>query len=151
MIAAIEIDVLRDDEIEAAVALWRDAGLTRPWNDPRADAHRALAGPSSTILAVRLAGAVVGTAMVGDDGHRGWVYYVGVRADARGRGLGKMLMRAAERWLADRGVPKLNLLVRDDNTAVRDFYRRIGYETSDVVVLSRDLSGAAGSSGPHDP
>jgi hypothetical protein len=34
-----------------AVALWHEVGLTRPWNDPLADLERALAGPSSSVLA----------------------------------------------------------------------------------------------------
>ena len=57
---------LRDDEIEAAIALWRGAGLTRPWNDPHADAVLALAAPSSTILAGRLGEMLAATAMGGD-------------------------------------------------------------------------------------
>ena len=44
--ASVEIGELREAEIEAAVALWREAGLLRPWNDPRADIRLALAGPS---------------------------------------------------------------------------------------------------------
>jgi hypothetical protein len=59
------------------VVLWHDSGLTRPRNDPDADLRRAVAGPSSTILAaVDDGGGLLGTAMVGHDGHRGWPYYV---------------------------------------------------------------------------
>ena len=56
----------------------REAGLTRPWNDPNADIALALATPSSTVLAGRIDGRLVATAMVGSDGHRGWVYYLAV-------------------------------------------------------------------------
>lgn len=68
-----EIARLNDAEIAAAVALWEAAGLTRPWNDPVADARRALAGPASTILAAHRDGVLIGTVMTGHDGHRGWV------------------------------------------------------------------------------
>ena len=54
-----------------AVALWEVAGLGRPWNDPHAAYARVLACPTATILALRAAGRLVATAMVGDDGHRG--------------------------------------------------------------------------------
>lgn len=134
-----EITPLTPAEIPAAAALWAAAGLTRPWNDPIADAHRALAGPASTILAARTGTALVGTVMTGHDGHRGWVYYLAVAEPARRTGIARRLMAAAESWCAARGIPRLNLMVRADNAAAHGFYTRLGYRASDVVVLQRDL------------
>lgn len=124
---------------DAAIALWHAAGLTRPWNDPRGDLERALAGPSSDVLAVTDDGRLLGTAMVGHDGHRGWVYYVAVAAEARRTGLGRALMAAAEAWVSARGIPKLNLMVRGDNAAAQGFYAALGYGRDDVSVMSRRL------------
>jgi ribosomal protein S18 acetylase RimI-like enzyme len=124
---------------EEAVALWEECGLTRPWNDPRADLDRALAGESSTVLAVLSEGRLLGTAMVGHDGHRGWVYYLAVAPAARGSGLGRELMAAAEEWVAARGIPKLMLMVRSSNTAVLGFYEQLGYVVEDTAVLGRRL------------
>lgn len=128
---------------EAAVALWHECGLTRPWNDPVADLARALDGPSSTVLAVLdgVGPRLVGTAMVGHDGHRGWVYYLAVHPSRRGSGIGRSLMTASERWLASRGIPKIQLMVRGDNRPALGFYDRLGYEHADVVVLGRRLDG----------
>lgn len=127
---------------EAAVALWEECGLTRPWNDPHADLARALSGPSSTVLAaVTGTGALLGTAMVGHDGHRGWVYYLAVAPAARSTGLGRSLMAACEEWVAERGIPKLMLMVRGSNTAVLGFYGALGYAAEDTVVLSRWFDG----------
>jgi ribosomal protein S18 acetylase RimI-like enzyme len=134
------ISDLRTDEIDAAVALWDTCGLTRPWNDPRADARLALAGETSTILAERRDGRLVATAMVGADGHRGWVYYLAVDPALRGQGLGEAMMRAAEAWVAARGLPKIQLMVRADNAAVLAFYKAIGYATEDVTVMSLRFS-----------
>lgn len=58
---------------EATVALWEAAGLTRPWNDPRGDFDLALATATSAILLAEDDTAIVGSVMVGFDGHRGWV------------------------------------------------------------------------------
>ena len=135
------IDGLREDEIDAAVELWLTVGLTRPWNDPHADARLALAGETSTILAGHLDGRLVATAMVGADGHRGWVYYLGVSPDCRGRRFGEAMMRAAEHWIVARGMPKLQLMVRTDNAAVISFYEAIGYKQEEVAVLSRRFDG----------
>lgn len=135
----LTIGELRSDEAEHAIALWHEQKLTRPWNDPRADLQFALGKPSSTVLAGRRGGRLVATVMVGHDGHRGWVYYVAIAGDCQGQGLGRAMMRAAERWLAERGVPKLQLMVRSDNARAIGFYETIGYERGDVVVLGRRL------------
>ncbi len=137
----ILIGLLDVGEIEQVAALWQACGLTRPWNDPGADARRALDGPSSTILAARRGGDLVGSVMVGDDGHRGWVYYMSVRPGDQGSGIGRVLMAAAEDWLRQRGVPKLNLMVRGDNLPARGFYEALGYAENDVVVLARFIDG----------
>ena len=126
------------------VALWHACGLLRPWNDPEADLRRALRGPDSTVLACVDDGTLLGTAMVGHDGHRGWVYYLAVAPAARGRGLGRRLMEACEAWAAQRGIPKIQLMLRKDNAAARGFYERLGYERSDVIVLGRRLDSPSG-------
>ena len=72
-------------------------------------------------------GRVVATVMVGEDGHRGWVWYVVADPALKGIGLGRFVMAAAEAWLAARGVWKVQLLVRQDNVAVKQFYEHLGY------------------------
>lgn len=135
---------LPHDLVEEAVRLWEATGLTRPWNDPRADLARALTGPSSTVLAALTLdqppdapGSLVGTVMVGYDGHRGWVYYLAVDPARQGQGLGSSLMAAAEEWLRTRGVPKVQLMVRATNTALVSFYGRLGYADQDCLVLGK--------------
>lgn len=127
------------EDCESVVALWHAAGLTRPWNDPRADFALALASPSSTILLKRADSQVVGSVMVGFDGHRGWVYYLATSPDARGHGIGRALMTGAEAWLKARACPKVQLMVRGDNHAARGFYDAIGYDLQDVVTIGRRL------------
>ena len=133
------IRTLTSHDMEAAVALWEATGLTRPWNDPRADFQRAFAGPASAVLGWCEDEAVVGTAMVGDDGHRGWVYYLAVAPSRRGQGLGRVLMTACEDWLGQRGAPKIQFMVRTSNEAVLSFYARLGYDVQDCLVLGRRL------------
>lgn len=131
---------LPDSLTEEAVALWHASGLTRPWNDPHADLARALAGPTSTVLAAEDEdGRLLGTAMVGHDGHRGWVYYLAVQPALRRSGLGRALMHASEEWLRERRVPKVNLMVRTTNSAVIAFYEALGYKDGEVVVLGKFL------------
>lgn len=133
---SLVIGDLRDDEIEAAAALWHAAGLTRPWNDPYADVRLAMDSPASTILAGRLDGALVGTAMVGFDGHRAWVYYLAVAPSQQGRGHGRAMLQACEGWARGRGAPKIQLMVREGNPAA-GFYAALGYAPDAAAVWSR--------------
>ena len=139
----VDVQPLAPHHHDDAVALWHAAGLTRPWNDPVADLERALAGPASTVLAAVSDGRLVGTVMLGHDGHRGWVYYLAVADDQRRRGAGSALVRASEQWLVERDIPKLQLMVRRDNVDARSFYAPLGYDVVDVVVLGRRLDGVA--------
>ena len=83
--------------------------------------------------------ALIGTALVGHDGHRGWVYYLAIARQAQGEGRGAALMVACESWLRERGVPKLNLMVRRGNADAEAFYDALGYEVDAVCVRSRRL------------
>ena len=133
---------MKPEEIGAAVKLWRACSLTRPWNDPDGDARLAMTTPASTLLAGRLDGRVIATAMTGFDGHRAWVYYLAVDPDRRGEGHGKAMMKACEVWASECSAPKIHLMVRRDNRAATGFYDALGYAEQAVLVLGRRLDGA---------
>ncbi len=127
--------------MDSLLALWDRCGLTRPWNDPRGDIEFASKSPSTELLLGRFGGQVRASAMVGHDGHRGWVYYLAVDAELRGHGFGAMMMTAAEDWLREQGIAKAMLMVREDNKTVCDFYEAIGYEIQERVIYAKWLDG----------
>jgi ribosomal protein S18 acetylase RimI-like enzyme len=128
---------IKDADIEPVVALWERCGLTRPWNDPRADIALARRTEGSTVLIGWLDDVIAASVMVGSDGHRGWLYYMGVDPKLQRAGLGRQIMAAAETWLLARGVPKIQLMVRGENAQAQGFYRQLGYEPQDTVVLGK--------------
>ncbi|MFP5518005.1 MAG: GNAT family acetyltransferase [Alphaproteobacteria bacterium] len=128
------------DDCDAVVALWTACGLVMPWNDPAADFALALSKSSSTVLAAVEGGRVVATAMVGQDGHRGWIYYVAVDPARQGGGLGRRMVAEAEGWLVAAGMPKVQLLVRETNQRVLAFYERLGYARSPVTMMQKWLT-----------
>jgi len=48
-------------------------------------------------------------------------------------------MQAAERLLAERGCPKINLQVRSDNQYAVAFYQALGYQIDDVISFGKRL------------
>ena len=132
---------IADADVATVIGLWQACRLTRPWNDPAADIALARRGPNSTILIGRADSHIVATAMVGHDGHRGWVYYVATDPDRRAKGFGRALMDAAEDWLRAAGIAKLQLLVRPENSGVAAFYQSIGFGEQKILFLTKWLDG----------
>lgn len=131
---------------ERIIALWRDvfpeyADPTRPQRDPAANIDRKLAfGDGLFWLAEDETGALVGTVMAGWDGHRGWLYSLGVAPSHRRRGIGRALIAHAEAELRRRGCPKINLQVlRANGGGAIPFYRALGYAPDDVESLGKRL------------
>ena len=127
-----------EDELDV-IALWERCGLTRSWNDPRKDVQRKLGVQRELFLVGVRSGAIVAAVMAGYDGHRGSVNYLAVDPQYRRRGYGAALMRRVEQMLAERGCPKINLMVRTANAEVIAFYRKLGYAPDEVVPLGKRL------------
>ncbi len=133
------IRAYRDSDFAEVVALWRACELTRPYNDPATDIEFCRGSGHGEILVGEADGRIVASAMVGHDGHRGWIYYLAVDPARRKSGLGRRITEEAEAWLRARGVPKVQLLIRATNLGVRQFYQRLGYEDAPSVVMQRWL------------
>jgi hypothetical protein len=132
---------LQDVDVESVVTLWKRCDLTRPWNDPYKDIQFAREGETSTVLVGDVEGRVVASVMVGHDGHRGVLYYLAVDPEFQKRGYGKSTVAAGETWLRDRGVWKINLMVRSENEVAGRFYERMGYEINPVTSFGKRLDG----------
>ncbi len=128
------------------VELWSVCGLLRPWKDPLEDIHLCVTMPSSELVVGDSAGQLIGSAMLGHDGHRGWVYYLAVHPNWQRNGIGRSLMSYAEGWMDQHQVPKIQAMIGADNLPVRGFYRRLGYQDNDVQVVEKFLNERSKSS-----
>ena len=135
----MQIRQFEADDQQAVIALWQRCNLTRAWNDPQKDVARKLGVQRERFLVGVEEGAIVAAVMAGFDGHRGSVNYLAVDPQFRRRGFGRALMLRVEQLLAERGCPKVNLMVRSSNEDVVAFYRRLGYTPDDVVALGKRL------------
>jgi ribosomal protein S18 acetylase RimI-like enzyme len=137
--SALSLRSFHPDDESAVIALWHECGLVRPWNDPQRDIARKLTQQPELFLVGTIDGQLVATAMLGYDGHRGWVYYLAVAQEHRKLAIGRTLMDAAEERLIALGCPKINLQVRTGNEQVLAFYDRLGYTRDDTVSLGKRL------------
>lgn len=139
-----QIREIQDHDIPDVIELWRSCGLIKPWNNPSADIALARRNPNSTVLVLFSDNHLCATAMVGEDGHRGWIYYVAADQSMRGQGLGREIVTAAEEWLVKRDIPKVNLLVRQENQSAVQFYEQLGFVDAGNVCLEKALVSNSG-------
>jgi ribosomal protein S18 acetylase RimI-like enzyme len=83
---------------------------------------------------------IIGSIMVGYDGHRGWINYLACHPNHRRRGVAKSLMNEAKKLLIERGCPKINLQVRSGNESAVKFYESIGYLDDNVTSFGLRLN-----------
>ena len=123
------------------VASWRSAyrgilkdGTLGPTLDGERRAHwrRKLAAmaPADAVLIVEGQGFIAAWAK-GDPGFGAYIDNLHVHPERRSAGLGRRLLGAAMRRVADRGEVRAYLWVFDGNTRAIDFYRRLGGEIVD--------------------
>lgn len=137
---AVVIRAFEDTDEDAVAALWRQVFPDDPpWNEPTLVMAKKRAVQRDLFFVAMENGALVGTAMGGYDGHRGWVYAVAVRPGSRRRGIGARLMLQIESALENLGCPKINLQVRAGNESVVAFYRRLGYHIEQRVSMGKRL------------
>ena len=124
---------------DAVVDLWRKCNLVVPQNDPVEDIQRKLVFQPDLFFVALLDGKVVGSIMVGYEGHRGWLNYLAVLPEHQRRGYGRKLVEKAVDELKRLGCLKVNLQVRRSNVSVVEFYKHLGFKDDDVVGLGKRL------------
>jgi len=138
------IRVFDERDTQAVLALWAQAFPEyatpgKPQRDPRLSIRNKLAMQPEFFFVGLLEERLIGTVMVGYDGHRGWMYSLAVAEDERGNGYARALVEHAERALAAIGCPKLNLQVMANKPETRAFYAKLGYQMDEVVSFGKRL------------
>jgi len=124
---------------DAIVDLWRKCSLVVPQNDPVEDIQRKIVFQPELFFVALLDGKVIGSVMVGYEGHRGWLNYMAVLPEHQRRGYGRRLVEKAVDELKKLDCLKVNLQVRRSNVSVVEFYKHLGFTDDDVVSLGKRL------------
>jgi ribosomal protein S18 acetylase RimI-like enzyme len=129
-----------DPEHQAAVVdLWSKCNLVIPQNDPVEDIHRKLGFQPELFFVALLGETVIGSVMVGYEGHRGWLNYMAVLPEHQRRGYRRQLVDKAVDELRKLGCVKVNLQVRRRNASAVAFYEHLGFKDDDMVSLGKRL------------
>lgn len=135
----MDIRTYRGGDGDRLRTFWLACGVKiRPGDDDAGLARFAERNPGLMLLAEE-DGHLVGSALAGWDGRRGWLYHVAVHRDERRRGIGGTLVAEVERRLRELGCPKVNLIVWDDNTYAMRFWEALGYRREKTVEYAKEL------------
>jgi ribosomal protein S18 acetylase RimI-like enzyme len=123
-------------------ALWRAAGsgIQLSPSDERGEIRKKLDRDPDLFLVAEEGKRIVGAVLGGFDGRRGMVYHLAVKPEYRARGIGRALMEELEHRLRAKGCLKYYLLVTKDNQEALAFYRGMGCDEMDLLVMGKKLS-----------
>jgi ribosomal protein S18 acetylase RimI-like enzyme len=129
-------------DYDAAVALWRESeGIVLGRADERDAIARFLAHNAGLSFVARHEGALVGAALCGSDGRRGFLHHVAVAAPHRRQGVARALVERCLDGLRHRGVGKCHVFVLGANDDAQRFWEREGWaRRGDLVLMSRELA-----------
>lgn len=127
------------NDTNRVIFIWEQCDLVRNWNNPNFDIQRKLNFQKELFFVGLLNDEIIATAMFGYDGHRGWLNYFAVLPNFQKRGFGKQLMTFGEMALIEKGCPKLNLQIRNDNTKAINFYQKVGYKEDAAISFGKRL------------
>lgn len=104
-----------------------------------------LAHEAAVILVAEAAGLVIGmcsgqlTISTAEGGFALLVEDVVVAEPWQGKGVGRALLAALEQWAAERKIGRLQLLADRNNAAALEFYRRLGWQGTELICQRRRI------------
>jgi ribosomal protein S18 acetylase RimI-like enzyme len=128
-------------DYDATLELWqRVEGLEIAEGDDRASVADFLARNPGLSRVATDGSAIVGVALCGHDGRRGYIYHLAVDPIYQGRRVGKRLMNECLDGLRRAGIKRALILVANDNPRGRKFWRHYGWEeVPGPIVMGIDL------------
>jgi N-acetylglutamate synthase len=135
---------IRDFEIQdydAAIKLWRtdnNVGLSSA--DNKTNFLQFLERNQGLSKVAVINGQIVGTALCGHDGRRGYLYHLYVAPDYRRKGIGKMLVDSCLDSLQRERIQKSHVFVFDMNDLGKSFWNGSKWsKRNDIVVFSKNI------------
>lgn len=123
----------RYDDVLAFLRATSGVGSSREADEPAAVARYLARNPGLSFFA-EIDGRVVGCAMSGHDGRRGYLQHVAVDPAYRRRGIARTLVQQCLEALAKEGIEKVHLDVFTTNAVAQKYWEGLGWMKRDDIV-----------------
>ncbi|HAI08445.1 MAG TPA: hypothetical protein DCM17_03895 [Dehalococcoidia bacterium] len=118
-----------EDEGQVVLSLWQQAGdVVLSPTDSLEEVQAAIHHSAALFLVAESEGRIMGTIIGTWDGRRGEFYRLAVSPEVRRRGVARMLVDTAEKWMAEQGCHRITALVEKDHPWATGFWTAAGYE-----------------------
>jgi ribosomal protein S18 acetylase RimI-like enzyme len=124
----------RSEDVEAVLALWRQAAATPGVTDTADDLQRAIADGPAHVLVREVGDRVIGSIIGTFDGWRGNIYRLAVHPAYRRQGIARTLVAEVERKLALQGAKRITALVEKEHPLAMNCWEAVGYRVDERIV-----------------
>jgi ribosomal protein S18 acetylase RimI-like enzyme len=129
------------DRYEEVARIWADSdGIGLSDADARENIQSFLERNEGLSFIALLDDTIVGSALCGHDGRRGYIHHLAVRRNYRHRGVGRALVRQCLDAIRIRGIDKCHIFVFRNNSEAISFWEKLGWdERVELIVMSRHV------------
>jgi putative acetyltransferase len=138
----IEIESMTIQDYDEVYDLWKNSeGLGLSDADSRDGIANFLERNPELSFIAREGGRLVGAALCGHDGRRGYIHHLAVAKSHRRQGIGRSLVGRCMFALMRIGIPKCHLFVFGDNEEAIEFWQKVGWtERIELMMMSQQLA-----------
>jgi ribosomal protein S18 acetylase RimI-like enzyme len=136
-----ELRELTIDDYESVYSVWAGSeGIGLSDADSKEGIKRFLVrNPGLSFVALD-GDQIVGAALCGHDGRRGYIHHLAVITSYRKRGIGKSLVSRCVFALMQIGISKCHLFVFDENQDAINFWQNVGWtQRVELMMMSQHL------------
>ena len=139
---SIDLREMTINDYDEVFSLWQsteDLGLSDA--DSKESIMRFLSRNPDLSFVAMDGDALVGAALCGHDGRRGYIHHLAVASSHRRHGIGKSLVSRCMYALLRIGIPKCHLFTFGDNQGAIEFWNKIGWtERVELMMMSQQLA-----------
>ena len=129
------------EHYDEVIALWKDSeniGLSSA--DERENIKSYLARNPAMSFVAKENDDIIGAALGGHDGRRGYLHHLSIAESHRKRGIGRKLVEKYIESLRNIGIQKCHLFIFHTNKEGKTFWNKIGWSLrSDIQLVSKEL------------
>lgn len=127
-------------DFESALRLWQATeGMGLNSADTPDQIRRFLERNPGLSTIAESEGSLVGTALCGHDGRRGFIYHLAVDQGARARGIGRRLVEQSLANLKDAGLTRCHIVVYAHNATGQKFWEHLGFKPRKELLICSSL------------
>ncbi len=117
------------------IDLWKRSGIEVSSSDTRDEIARMLKRNPDLFLIGKEKEKVIAIVMGAFDGRRGYVHHLAIDPDHQKKKYGKMMIDELIEKFHIKNIHKVHLFIEKSNKKVVDFYRKLGWEVRDDLIM----------------